>query len=1075
MIWLAGDLEQAIGNAVLLAVGGWLDAGSATGKTALALGGVVLIVGAIAGLFLLVFGWIKCRMVAVRRTVNHKAVRGFEVVLAGWLIVYIGIGLSFTSVYRLWLWPLLAVAGVVFAAGAGFGVVALLEMRKDPRRYNYGQGQAIAAIVAGCLPLLVMVLLGVAVLAVYGTNLSALRMLARGQHDSTEFGYHVQLDGRLWKSWPRMSEKMPGADFGVVSLLGDCGLFVVPVSLGGREVDFGAIVEAMLAETGLAPGNAKLETVTAPVGAQEEERHFRLFRLQEGGGVWYRFRIAQARGVAYLVCAWVDQREGASNDRLDEDVMRVALDGAGAASAASRSPSGEARHARIFRRIAAYLEKRGDRARAAEWLADAVRLDGGAAVGVTGSGGGVAKALFLLDAGCAQEALGFAESALLGDPANLTAIATKSVALGRLGRVHEGLEALEAAPKAAADHSAIAAAGAHLRALERGSKAPAMGEPVDAVPVPGALFQLPASSAAPSAAQDAGLVCDWAVTAVRFRKGEPPVETRYCQIRVLSEAGAKAFSAIEEGYEPGRESIYVNQVLVLDEGGKRGEKIEPKTSRRDEEGDAGRARLHVALPPLRPGMAVGWVVTARRHLPALHFPYVAHSFSRQWPVRRSVFWLDGDFQAVTASSTPGVPQPQRQPRPHWVVEDPPVKPAGELLLPADPAYLPTVWVCEAAVSWPELGASYLEAVRMRQGGDAGLRELAGAAVAGAEGVEAKTLALARFAQRHLSDAPGGFCAGDCIPAAAGETARRRVADTKGRAAFLQAMLTAQGIDAHLALVAAGGFAQVGMPSLDQFNHVVVFVPGLVPLQFVDCSAKDIDPTKGVSGPIAARKALVLDPKGPQLMDVSPRLAIAEVAIERIATARSDGGWDLRETARFLGPAKAMARAWFGAGGGFGREAALRETRGVEISGANIREELDFSKPLVVEISGTARPKDGGAGPVRVPAMIESLLLDLSALAQKKGPAWLDAPVRIRGSLAVEAVSGGKGAAPPRPADIAAPMLTCKFGQGEVFDYVIERGPGLAALGVFRQLAEDSARVIGAIEPAAPVGAAPKQP
>jgi hypothetical protein len=71
------------------------------------------------------------------------------------------------------------------------------------------------------------------------------------------------------------------------------------------------------------------------------------------------------------------------------------------------------------------------------------------------------------------------------------------------------------------------------------------------------------------------------------------------------------------------------------------------------------------------------------------------------------------------------------------------------------------------------------------------------------------------------------------------------------------MLQAAGVPASLALVSFNGTVREDIPSLDQFDHMIVYVPGKPEPSFLDCTSKSADLTAGWSLGLAGRNALVL--------------------------------------------------------------------------------------------------------------------------------------------------------------------------------------------------------------------------
>src|SRR5262249_11405311 len=98
---------------------------------------------------------------------------------------------------------------------------------------------------------------------------------------------------------------------------------------------------------------------------------------------------------------------------------------------------------------------------------------------------------------------------------------------------------------------------------------------------------------------------------------------------------------------------------------------------------------------------------------------------------------------------------------------------------------------------------------------------------------------------------------------------------KDHAVLLKQLLDSAGIPAHLALVNATGTVATELPSMDQFNHMIAFVPssslgeatnatGGMP---VDCTEKDADPLLFPSFGLEDKSILVLDAQQPRLVHI----------------------------------------------------------------------------------------------------------------------------------------------------------------------------------------------------------------
>ncbi|MEO8064248.1 MAG: DUF3857 domain-containing protein [Pseudomonadota bacterium] len=102
-----------------------------------------------------------------------------------------------------------------------------------------------------------------------------------------------------------------------------------------------------------------------------------------------------------------------------------------------------------------------------------------------------------------------------------------------------------------------------------------------------------------------------------------------------------------------------------------------------------------------------------------------------------------------------------------------------------------------------------------------------------------------------------FGAARLIPEYPSETLRRRFGDCKDKSTLLVAALRASGIEAYLALLAAGGDQDVSadLPGMGMFDHAIVYVPGVEDL-WIDATA-EYSRVGTLPPPDADRLALVI--------------------------------------------------------------------------------------------------------------------------------------------------------------------------------------------------------------------------
>jgi hypothetical protein len=152
-----------------------------------------------------------------------------------------------------------------------------------------------------------------------------------------------------------------------------------------------------------------------------------------------------------------------------------------------------------------------------------------------------------------------------------------------------------------------------------------------------------------------------------------------------------------------------------------------------------------------------------------------------------------------------------------------------------------------------------------------------------------------------------------IPNTSAKTLHLKYGDCKDHALLLRQLLAGVGIPAHLTLVNASGVVVHELPSLDQFDHMIVYVPGQSfdasarPTDglFIDCTSKSAPPLAFPPIGLNDTSMLVLDPARPRLIhtpDYAPDFGTLHihrnVTIVRDRSQRNAFTAEVRETVTF---------------------------------------------------------------------------------------------------------------------------------------------------------------------------------
>ena len=113
-----------------------------------------------------------------------------------------------------------------------------------------------------------------------------------------------------------------------------------------------------------------------------------------------------------------------------------------------------------------------------------------------------------------------------------------------------------------------------------------------------------------------------------------------------------------------------------------------------------------------------------------------------------------------------------------------------------------------------------------------------------------------------------FCRHSRISQKAADTLRNSYGDCKDHAVLLEQMLNCAGIPANLALISTEDPLETDLPSLDQFNHMIVAVQQNGFERFIDTTDKGSDQVAALPIGLAEHYALVLNLTNPHLTKLS---------------------------------------------------------------------------------------------------------------------------------------------------------------------------------------------------------------
>jgi tetratricopeptide (TPR) repeat protein len=531
-------------------------------------------------------------------------------------------------------------------------------------------------------------------------------------------------------------------------------------------------------------------------------------------------------------------------------------------------------------------------------------------------------------------------------------------------------------------------------------------EPIEAVAVPADLLK-DFSAPAPASAKDSSAYIAHRVIAISFIPGKDQRETVYNLIKVLDTNAVRNFNTMDFSFDPLAESIYVNKLVVRDGDGKVAAEGKPEDYYTlDEGGEAAsqEKRLHVTIPGLKPGYSIELVVTRRDHARPEKPRFKSLPLAGAYPCIGSAVVLKGDPNLFNIRPTEGVIERKIEGGVCWTLADPPAIRNEQYALPID-EYIPRVALADRSAQWPQEAREYIGTLAPRLLPSPAIKALAQRLTEGLTTDQQKAAAILKHVQGEFTYKAISFGPRARMPQSVEDIVQNRYGDCKDHSLLLHHLLTSAGISSSLTLVKAYGDIIPDVPSMDQFDHMIVYSPHLD--QFFDCTTKDLDLARYTPYTLGGSHALVLDLLQPRLMKI-PSPTASAMDLTRELRISENGELLVHDVVRLTGYVSSGFRSYLRGGepkrraeymqrfvGSGGRDAVKAELKIENL------EEVD--RPLVIDMTyvlpDTFR-RNGAQLVGTLPAQWDRFYLDAQHLEKRETPFELKIPVACKSTVSI---------------------------------------------------------------------------
>jgi tetratricopeptide (TPR) repeat protein len=512
----------------------------------------------------------------------------------------------------------------------------------------------------------------------------------------------------------------------------------------------------------------------------------------------------------------------------------------------------------------------------------------------------------------------------------------------------------------------------------------------------------------------------YSIENIEFQKGISQKHTLYRKIKINNQTGVSQFSTLTYPFDPLSQNVFVNKLIVRDKNGQhlsRGNQDDYYIV--DQPGTVASfdKELSLPVPKLAPGCTIELVITFQEKN-VDKFTFETHSLATIRPVLLSALSYTGDTSHIVYAGS-NTPKPiKTKSGLIWLNKNTPVF-KWEPLQVHHQHSLPFVHIADSSNDWSKLGVEYLTSIKDKLEADSTTEALAKELTKDAKTRQEKIKILSEHVQKSITYKAIAFGLRARIPNPSKKTLELSYGDCKDHAVLLYKLLQAVSIPSRLALVNNLDLIEQSTPSLDQLNHMIVYLPE--EKMFIDATNKSLDLGLATPPEMANKWSFILDTKRSHLLRIPAYLPDQyRVDIQRKVIIDDKLQTQVEEEVLLAGYAASFMRslvttleknqydAW-------AQELLSRHLKTARLNSVKFDDLQDNTKPLRVFVSYTLQKKKA-VEKVETGGLWEAVYLATPFVPDRKAKFQVNYPMQITSKVKVAAPAGfrlGQPAARPK--------------------------------------------------------------
>jgi tetratricopeptide (TPR) repeat protein len=327
-------------------------------------------------------------------------------------------------------------------------------------------------------------------------------------------------------------------------------------------------------------------------------------------------------------------------------------------------------------------------------------------------------------------------------------------------------------------------------------------------------------------AEEFPAVVHWQEEALKTNKNASWIRTQQALIEILDPRGAGLFQEFTYTFLPGFDRIFVNALEVYDSSWKlktRWSVKEAYITYLNEAGSGSDAQMaHLPLTDLKPGDFIYFQVSRTSIENTGVIPFTHHMASQDIPVGKDILRLLTDTSSIVTEEYGPIERMAVPGGIEWTV-DAPVVIRKEVFMPVYRDFGAGVLIA-GKQSWEQVGRDYQNMIQHQFKSSIPVREKA-FEVRGSRALDQETIfRMADWVRENIRYRDIAFGGHSLIPSLSLATLNERQGDCKDQSLLLKEMLETIGIKSRMALVNLEEPGSEALPTIQQFNHMVLYVP-----------------------------------------------------------------------------------------------------------------------------------------------------------------------------------------------------------------------------------------------------------